>query len=96
MPLLLSHTITGSDSMTVGQTTKEELHKLLPFLQIKKTIKNKYKHSNTKKNAVFGDDSLPDYLVHIVRDLKWTNAGIGMTNAGSANFSNLSGKVKLF
>jgi len=51
------------------------LHKLLPLLHIKKPVKNKHNHSNTKKNTVFGNDALPDYLVHVVGDFKGKNAG---------------------
>ncbi|HSO89475.1 MAG TPA: hypothetical protein VLQ91_23180, partial [Draconibacterium sp.] len=40
------------------------VNKLLPFLQIENAVKYKYQHSNTKENPVFGDDSLPDDLVH--------------------------------
>lgn len=53
------------DSMTEGK-----LNKLLAFLQVKKAVKNKYQHSNAKENTVFGDDSLPDNLVHVVGNFK--------------------------
>ena len=52
------------------------LNKLLPFLQIKKSVENKNQGSNRKKNSIFHGDFLPDHFVKTVRDIKWVEENI--------------------
>ncbi len=56
--------------------SSQQLHKSLPFLQIKKAVQNKHDHSNPKKNAVLADRSFPDHLVQIIGNIKRIKEGI--------------------
>ena len=46
------------------------LDKLLPFLQIKQSVKNKKQRTNRQEDSVFHGDFLPDHLIQPVWDIK--------------------------